>query len=137
MDAGWPEVMPFYKRAIGISLVLVFGLITVIIFMKKSYYPPLPLENYSAKEVVEIFNNANQEVTEIGVEAGTIWFITKNDHDVDGKIQLMMEEKGWVFQEKDGAGLFFERDGERLIVTTEMWSKKYVLVKVPGVDEQR
>lgn len=61
----------------------------------------------------------------------------KNEDDVDGKIQLLMEEKGWVFKKKDGAGLFFERDEERLIVTTEMWSKKYVLVKVPMDDEQR
>lgn len=72
-------MMPFYKSAIriGISLVLIFGLITVIIFMKTSYYPPLPLENYSAKEVVKILEKSNQEVAEIGVEAGTIWFITK------------------------------------------------------------
>lgn len=124
-------------RKIGVLISLIVGLILMIMLVKQSYYPPLPLENYSAKEVVEILNKSNQEVAEIGVEAGTIWFITEHEHDVDGKIQRMMEEKGWVFQEKDGAGLFFEKDGERLIVTTEMWSEKYVLVKVPIDDEQR
>ncbi|PTQ55333.1 MAG: hypothetical protein BSOLF_2436 [Candidatus Carbobacillus altaicus] len=31
---------------------------------------------------------------------------------------------------KDGAGLFFEKDGEELIITTQMWTEKYVLVKI-------
>lgn len=42
----------------------------------------------------------------------------------------MIGSKGWEFKEKDGAGLFFEKDGERLLVTTQMWTKKYVLVQV-------
>lgn len=124
-------------KKVGVLILLFVGLTAIVFSFNQFVYPPLPIESHSGKEVVKILEKSNQEVAEIGVEAGTIWFITKNDHDVDGKIQLMMEEKGWVFQEKDGAGLFFERDGERLIVTTEMWSKKYVLVKVPGVDEQR
>lgn len=42
----------------------------------------------------------------------------------------MIGSNGWEFKEKDGAGLFFEKDGERLVATTEMWGKHYVLVNV-------
>lgn len=35
----------------------------------------------------------------------------------------MIGSNGWEFKEKDGAGLFFEKDGERLVATTEMWGK--------------
>lgn len=115
----------------GILLTLIIGLVAVIIFTKQSYYPPLPLENFSAKAVIGKLEQSNQEIAEIGVESEIIWYIMRNENDVDEAIKFMIAEKGWVFQEKDGAGLFFEKDGERLIVTTEMWSKKYVLVKVP------
>lgn len=43
----------------------------------------------------------------------------------------MIGSKGWKFKEKEGSGLFFEKGDEKLIVTTEMWTGKYVLVKVP------
>lgn len=41
----------------------------------------------------------------------------------------MVVSNGWEFKDKDGAGLFFEKDGEELIATTQMWTKNYVLVK--------
>ncbi|WP_226087599.1 hypothetical protein [Mesobacillus sp. S13] len=50
----------------------------------------------------------------------------------DENIKQMIGSSGWEFKEKDGAGLFFEKDGRRLIATTQMWTGKYVLVKIPG-----
>ena len=43
----------------------------------------------------------------------------------------MVKQKGWSFKDKEGSGLFFEKNSERIIVTTEMWMRKYVLIKVP------
>ena len=43
----------------------------------------------------------------------------------------MMNEKDWVFKEKEGSGLFFEKQGEELIVTTEKWTSNYSLVDIP------
>lgn len=46
-------------------------------------------------------------------------------------IKNMIRGKGWTFVEQEGSGYFFEKDGQKLIVTTEMWTRKYVLAKVP------
>jgi len=50
----------------------------------------------------------------------------------DENIKQMIGSNGWEYKEKDGAGLFFEKDGKRLIATTQMWTKDYVLVKIPS-----
>lgn len=49
---------------------------------------------------------------------------------VDDAVKRMNEAEGWTFTSKEGAGLFFEKDGERRIATTRIWNRKYVLVKV-------
>ncbi|MFC7686457.1 hypothetical protein [Ureibacillus sp. GCM10028918] len=49
----------------------------------------------------------------------------------DENVKQLVAAKGWEFKEKDGSGLFFEKNGERLIATTQMWTKEYVLVKIP------
>ena len=50
----------------------------------------------------------------------------------DENIKQMIGSNGWEYKEKDGAGLLFEKDGKRLIATTQMWTKDYVLVKIPS-----
>ena len=42
-----------------------------------------------------------------------------------------MSEKDWIFKEKDGSGLFFEKQGEDLIVTTQKWISNYSVVDIP------
>lgn len=115
---------------LGIAIVIV----AVFIFVKKSYHPPLPIESLSAKEVIGKLEKSDSKVVEIAIEDDTIWYITRTGNEgistADENIKQMISSNGWEFKEKDGSGLFFEKDGERLIATTQMWSKKYVLVRV-------
>lgn len=117
-----------------ISLVILIVIFAVFIFVNKSYYPPLPIEKLAAKEVIEKMEETDSKVVEIAVEDDTIWYITRTENEGisigDENIKHMIGSEGWDFKEKDGAGLFFEKDGERLVATTQMWSKHYVLVKV-------
>ncbi|WP_253905494.1 hypothetical protein [Bacillus sp. THAF10] len=43
----------------------------------------------------------------------------------------MISEKGWVFEMQEGAGYFFEKNEQTLIVETRMWTGNYVIVQVP------
>lgn len=71
---------------------------------------------------------------EVATEDDSIWYITKSENKgmslADDNIKQMIGLKGWQFKEQDGAGLFFEKDGEKLVVITEMWTTKYVLLQV-------
>lgn len=111
-------------------------MVAVWIGVNKSYYPSLPIENRSAKEVIGQLNDSDQKIIEIATEEDFTWYITRSQNDgisvADETIKEMIGSKGWVFKAKEGSGLFFEKEGQSLLVTTQMWTKKYVLVHVPN-----
>ena len=45
-------------------------------------------------------------------------------------INKQLAKEGWRFKTQEGSGRFYERDGETLIVTTKMWTGKYILATV-------
>lgn len=123
-------------KKVGFILGIAIVFIAVFIFVNKLYYPSLPIENLSAKEAIDKLKESESKIAEIAVEGDFIWYITRNENKgisiADENIKQMIGSYGWEFKEKDGAGLFFEKDGRRLIATTQMWTGNYVLVKIPG-----
>ena len=120
------------KRAL-----LVIGLITILfgtlIYSNKLYYPSLPIENMSKKEVIKKLNDTDQKIVPLTNDNDKQWFIIseRNISEADEMIKEMVMQKGWTFTQKEGSGLFFEKQGENLIVTTQKWTGNYVLVEIP------
>lgn len=119
-----------------------FGLVTIIlivgcyVFVYKLFYPEHPIESLSTKEILTTLKNSNEEIVELVEEKNFTWYIAKNNGtngiaDVNEKIKHMVDQKGWSFQEQLGSGLIFEKEGEELIVTTQMWTSNYVLIQIP------
>lgn len=127
-------------KQVGIILGIVVVIVAVFIFVNKSYYPSLPIDNLSAKEAIKKLENSDEKIVEIATDDDSTWYITRSQSEgvsvADENIKQLTGSKGWEFKEKDGAGLFFEKDGERLIVTTQMWTKKYVLVQLQNKFEE-
>lgn len=121
-------------KQVGIILGIVVTIAVVFIYVNKSYYPSLPMDSLSAKEVIEKLKSSEEKMVEIATDEDSIWYITRTENEgvliADENIKQMIGSKGWEFKGKDGAGLFFEKDGDKLLVTTQMWTKNYVLVKV-------
>lgn len=105
----------------------------VIAFNSKFYYPKLPIDSMSKKEVVESINQSSKEMVKIAEENGYEWFITRMEQ---GKarenLKEMISKKGWKFKEQMGSGYFFEKKDKRLIAETEMWTGNFVIVQVPN-----
>ncbi len=123
-------------KKVGIIIVLFITVIAVFVFINKLYYPSLPIDEISAKQAIEILKESDSKIAEIAVEADSIWYITSSENKgisiTDENIKQMIGSNGWEFKEKDGAGLFFEKDNKRLIATTQIWTKNYVLIKIPS-----
>lgn len=123
-------------KKVGFILGIVIVMIGLFIFVNKLYYPSLPIEKLSAKEVIGKLKESDSKIAEIAVEGDFIWYITSSGNKgisiADENIKQMVVSNGWAFKEKDGAGLSFEKDGKRLIATTQMWTENYVLVKIPS-----
>lgn len=122
------------KKVGVVLLILIVGVITLG-FVNKWYYPALPLDALTSKEALQKLKTSNQKIVEIGTDSNVTWYMTKNPEKgmlaVDETIKQFISRDGWEFNEKNGSGLFFEKNGERLIVSTEMWTSRYVLIKVP------
>lgn len=116
---------------------LVIGLIIILlgtfIYFNKLYYPPLPIENLSKKEVIKRLTDTDQEIVPLSNENDKQWFIIseRNASIADELIKEMVMQDGWTFTQKEGSGLFFEKQGESLIVETQKWTGNYVLVDIP------
>ena len=120
-------------KKILITIALIVLLVGAFVFYNKLYYPPLPIETVSKKEVIEKLNHSDQKLIKLTSEKGEEWYIVneRNQSNVDEINIEMMNEKDWDFKEKEGSGLFFEKQGEELIVTTEKWTSNYSLVDIP------
>ncbi|MFF3100215.1 hypothetical protein [Viridibacillus arvi] len=121
-------------RKVGMILGLFITVIAVFVFINKLYYPSLPIDDISAKEAIDKIKESDSKIAEIAVESDSIWYITSSENKgisiADENIKQMIGSDGWEIKEKDGTALFFEKDGKRLIANTQMWTKKYVIVKV-------
>ncbi|MCG7335048.1 hypothetical protein MHZ95_07140 [Sporosarcina sp. ACRSM] len=116
-------------KQVGIILGFVI-IVAMFMIANKSYYPPLPIDHLSAKDALEKLKSSDERIVEIATDNDYTWYITKSQSEVDENIKQMISSNGWEFKEKEGSGLFFEKEGERLIATTQMWTKKYVLVQL-------
>lgn len=116
-----------------LGIISIFVIVFVFVFYNKLYYPPLPIENMSKKEVVEKINDSNTQMIKSTNENDKVWYLIKErDGSVaDAMIVEMLNQYDWVFKEKDGAGLFFEKNGETLIITKKQWTGDYKLVDIP------
>ncbi|MCS1392881.1 hypothetical protein [Lysinibacillus boronitolerans] len=121
-------------KKIGLLLAALFVVSGVLIDSNKLLYPPLPIDSLTPKEAIQKLNASPVDLVALSNDKKATWYLTaisaRGIQKVDEDIQQMMANEGWAFLEKEGSGLFFEKNGERSIVTTEMWTKQYVLVQI-------
>lgn len=121
-------------KKIGLLIATLFVVSGVFIDSNKLLYPPLPIDSLTPKEAIQKLNASPFDLVALSTDKKATWYLAaisaRGIQKVDEDIQQMMANEGWAFLEKEGSGLFFEKNGERSIVTTEMWTKQYVLVQI-------
>lgn len=121
-------------KSLGLLLAALFVVSAVFIDSNKLLYPPLPIDSLTPKEAIQKLNASSFDLVVLSNDKKATWYLTalsaRGIQKVDEDIQQMMANEGWAFLEKEGSGLFFEKNDERSIVTTEMWTKQYVLVQI-------
>ncbi|MEF7562480.1 hypothetical protein V4V35_05720 [Bacillus infantis] len=122
------------RKWVIICVVLIsIVLLGIFIYFNQLRYPPLPadVESLTPREVVQKLNESDQPLVQISKDNEATWYIMKNE-DVNEQIKQFISSKGWIFKEKDGNSLFFEKEDDVLIVGTEIWTSNYRFVKVPA-----
>lgn len=129
------KVKIYSVRGSIIRFIFYIGFVLVasmFIFNSKFYYPALPIETVSKKEVLEKLKSG-EPIIELTIENGKRWYIIneRNQDSADDIVIEMLHKEDWAFTNKEGSGLFFDKQGERLIVTTQKWTSDYVIVDIP------
>ncbi|MCM3634438.1 hypothetical protein [Paenibacillus camelliae] len=107
---------------IVIASVIAFFLVSIIaaaIFINNIGY-------HNIKLITELNKNSNQ-ILKMEKEGD---YLTKANAQNERLIKKMMKE-GWNFIDQEGAGYFFEKNGQETIITVkQMWSRHYVVYRV-------
>ncbi|MBB4825567.1 hypothetical protein HNO89_002803 [Sporosarcina luteola] len=122
------------KRKWIISSAVLSGIACILLFLiiNKVHYPSPPIDSITPKEIVNKLNESNQQLVEISKDSSGTWYVINNLKEVNKIVEDFISEKGWSLSKIEGNSLFFERQGELLVASTEMWTNKYRLVKVPA-----
>ncbi|WP_157950990.1 hypothetical protein [Peribacillus acanthi] len=116
----------------SISVVIFIAISSWTLFYSKIYYPSLPIDSVSKREVVQKANKSDESIVYLTKENGYEWYISKmNQGEVYEQLKQMMEEKGWKYKQQMGAGFIFQKQSKELIVESEMWTGRYVIFQIP------
>lgn len=120
------------KNSIPYVFIAIMCLSLLYVYSSKMYYPPAPIDTISKKELVSKGTDALNTLVYVANSNDQDIYIIRTDSStsVSKIIEQVANEHNWTFIEQLGSGYIFEREGEQSIVTTEMWSKKFQLVKI-------
>lgn len=110
-----------------VFIIISFG----ILYYSKIYYPSLPIDSVSKREVVQRANKSD-DIVYLTKETGYEWYISKvNQGEAYEHLKQMMKKKGWNYKEQMGAGFIFQKENKEIIVESQMWTGKYVIFQIP------
>lgn len=113
-------------------LLLCLVILCVVLIIKDIYYPPLPIDSISKKDVLEYVNISSGKIVKISEENGYYWYIAE----VSGEktyedLKSLIEKEGWRFKKQVNEGLVFESKQGEFMVSSRMWTKKYIIFNFP------
>lgn len=100
----------------------------------KLYLPDLPVEGLTKRQAYEKVFNRHNAIMFLTDQGDYNWYIY-NGPQKEGGTELIkrMKTLGFHFIEQMGSGYFFINDNsqEKIVVTSQQWTSRYVLFKAP------
>ncbi|NRS20451.1 hypothetical protein HP398_28970 [Brevibacillus sp. HB1.4B] len=126
--------MGINKRAKVLFLLFFLGFCFIMIaYVSLIWYPALPFDSKSKREVTELLGENTGTIVKLTTEENVDWYGPQANQASAAEAMIRaVTEKGWTFIQQEGAGYFFERRKEKLIITSQMWTGNYVLFRIPA-----
>lgn len=119
------------KRLLQLFFYGLFAILLAPWFFFYVMVPDLPFDSRSKISVIEVLEH--EGMTKLATENDIDWYGEQADQGTAAEsLKRKMAEKGWVFIQQEGAGYFFERGSEKVIITSQKWTSEYVLFRVPA-----
>ena len=103
-------------KKISIAILLIVVIAGAYIFINKLYYPALPIDTISKKEVLDRLHHSDEKTVFLTIENGKEWFIIDERNQVNNAeiITDMLQNYGWAYIEQMGSGFFFEKKKRKI-----------------------
>ncbi|QJC53601.1 hypothetical protein HGI30_20070 [Paenibacillus albicereus] len=107
-----------------VTVLIITGLLIIGFIAAGLYINTIGLNN--VKLMYELNNNKGA-ILKMESEGE---YLTKANHKSE-KLKNKMNSEGWTFVNQEGAGYFFEKNGQEIIITTrQIWNRHFVVYKV-------
>ena len=118
--------------AVGLLLIVTLGMLAFL-YTAKLHLPPLPFEGMSKKQGYELATDT-PGLAFMTEHDGFNWYIY-NGGLASGVEELItkLEKAGFSYHEQMGSAYFFTHSNhsDKLVVTSQQWSSKFVIFQLP------
>ncbi len=95
--------------------------------------PALPFSGSSASEVKTLLNGYDGKLIKLATVEGVDWYGAPSGQGAGAEaMKREVAAAGWRFVQQEGSGYFFVRGAEKIVITSEMWTGRYVLFRIPA-----
>ncbi|QDX92746.1 hypothetical protein EEL32_22660 [Brevibacillus laterosporus] len=109
---------------------VLLGVFVVYLWIDNLPYPPLPLASMPVERAMAMVKEQPDHLVNIGKEGGYEYYMMEGSQKEAAELlKHKMDKNGYRFVEQQGAGYFFDRNGQKQVVTSNMWTGNYVILK--------
>ncbi|MED1662999.1 hypothetical protein [Brevibacillus laterosporus] len=117
------------KMGWKVSSVLI-GIFVVYLWIIHLPYPPLPIASMPVEQAMAMVKEHPEQLVSLGKEGGYEYYMMEGTQkEAAERLKQQMAQRGYQFIEQQGGGYFFERNGQKQVITSNMWTGKYVILK--------
>ncbi|MDQ0914966.1 type II toxin-antitoxin system HicA family toxin [Paenibacillus sp. V4I5] len=129
------QITRFKKStSIIVGILILILLIAAIYSYFKLYLPDLPLDGVTKRQAYEKIFNSHNAIVFLADQGDYNWYIY-NGPQKEGGTELIkrMKTLGFIFIEQMGSGYIFSKENtqDKIVVTSQQWTSKYILYKAP------
>lgn len=106
----------------------------IILLFAFLYLPDLPVHGITKKEAYDKVSNQYNAIIYLTNTNNNNWYIYQgNQRDFRTELIKRFNTLGYEFEEQMGSGYVFKMTGndERIVVESQMWTRKFVVCKMP------
>ncbi|HZG14553.1 MAG TPA: hypothetical protein VE710_05980 [Candidatus Bathyarchaeia archaeon] len=121
-----------WKNRLLLWMVLFIGAFAMFTLERPIFtYPAVPFPASKA-EVLRDLKGAENTLVKLADDVRFSWYGMK---DPQGQavehVKKHMSLHGWSYEDQNGAGYFFAKDGKKLIITSQKWTREFTIFQVP------
>lgn len=110
-----------------LALLSIIGVILIVLVVIALYINSIGLSNLKLMYTLKTTDKSIVRMEEDS--GGSGYYLTKINPPTE-MIKERMKNGGWTYVEQNGAGYFFEKDNQRVVVTTKIWNRNFVKITV-------